>query len=827
MTLPFVHVLPAVEPSSSALVSYSLRRIAQMDDPRWAWSAAVAVLVAFAVWTLRWYRRELPGKTRASTLLAGLRLLAAAGILLFFLEPVKRVDQQRVAHSEVVLLADVSQSMRLEDESSDGVAGMARIDAARQTLSALRLWQELRQRHNVTLGAFAAKYAEVGRWERLPSPAADAAAKAGAEAPPAAAAAPPQAVLDALRAEGAESRLGDALGEILANPAGRGGPLAGICILTDGIQNGGVDALAAARQAAAQRTPLVIVGLGSTAPRRNVRLQDLIAPARAYPGDAVTIRALVAAEGYAGRQVEVELSSASWQGDSPGPATRVGVQTVTVGEGEGPAVAEFSLVPQDLGRLELSARVAAIDDDQYPADDVRSAELEVVDSDLRTLLVAGAATRDYCFLRDQLRRDPHISVDVWLQTSPPGISQDADAILDEFPASREALFAYDAVVAFDPDWTLLSEQQQALLEEWVADEAGGLIAVAGPVNTGVWASNASCGRIRSLYPVEFQRRLTLLDDGQYGSTVAWPVDLTREGQEAEFLWIADTPAESRARWAEFPGVFGCYAVKGTKPGAVVYGRFSDPDAGLAVDPPAYLVEQFFGAGRVFYLGGGELWRLRGLDPGIFERLTTQLIRHVSQGRLLRGSSRGRLLVERDRYQVGELAIVRAQLTTPRREPYVAAKAVLRVTGPGGAADNVDLAADPNRPGSFLGQFRLADEGVYRLELPLPESADEQLAKRIQATAPDKEFAETRRQENLLAEAAAVSGGHYFANWESALRGESPQPPLGAWLPSRTETRIVRGNPDHAFSERLNRALLGLIVGALGVEWISRRLLKLA
>ena len=35
------------------------------------------------------------------------------------------------------------------------------------------------------------------------------------------------------------------------------------------------------------------------------------------------------------------------------------------------------------------------------------------------------------------------------------------------------------------------------------------------------------------------------------------------------------------------------------------------------------------------------------------------MRHVSEGRLLRGSSYGRLLVERDRYFVGDTVVVRA------------------------------------------------------------------------------------------------------------------------------------------------------------------------
>jgi uncharacterized membrane protein YfcA len=68
--------------------------------------------------------------------------------------------------------------------------------------------------------------------------------------------------------------------------------------------------------------------------------------------------------------------------------------------------------------------------------------------------------------------------------------------------------------------------------------------------------------------------------------------------------------------------------------------------------------QFYGSGSVFYLGSGETWRLRGIDDAVFERLTTQIVRHVSQGRLLRGSKRARLLVERDRYAVGSNVVVR-------------------------------------------------------------------------------------------------------------------------------------------------------------------------
>jgi hypothetical protein len=418
-------------------------------------------------------------------------------------------------------------------------------------------------------------------------------------------------------------------------------------------------------------------------------------------------------------------------------------------------------------------------------------------------------------------------VDVLLQMSPPGISQDADKILAAFPSSREELFEYDAIVAFDPDWTQLDAQQVELLEQWVAEEAGGMIVVAGPVHTSGWLQSTEHAKIRSLYPVEFQRRLTLLDDGLFGSEQPWPIEFTREGVEADFLWIGETAAESRDRWSQFPGVFGCFAVKGAKPGAQVYGRYGDPDAGISADRPIYLADHFYGAGRVFYMGSGEMWRLRSLDPGHFERFYTQLVRHVSEGRLLRGSSTGRLLVERDRYYVGDTVSVRAQLTTASREPYVASGVTARVSGGDEPERNVQLRSDPARPGYFTGQFTIAREGSYRIEVSPPDAPEETLLKRITATVPDLEFQETRRNEALLTALATRTGGRYYASIDAALRGDGGVPPASRLVESRAETKTLRGKPDEKFAESVHRWLLAIICGSLCLEWLIRRLSRLA
>jgi hypothetical protein len=670
---------------------------------------------------------------------------------------------------------------------------------------------ELRRQHDVSLWAFDAEWRRVGQWDRR---------NAGASGDD-----PAEFDANEFEPVGGETRLGDALAATLAEA--EGGPLAGVVVLSDGGQNRGVDPLAMTDALLDAEAPLAAVGVGSTAPRRNVRIQELIAPSRAYPDDPTLIRALVQGEGYAGRTVTVELLAR--EGSPDDAATQVGVAEATFKGEDDTVEVEFQLTPESVGTLALEARLEAPADDQYGEDNRRTVEVEVVDRATRVLLVASGATRDYRFLRNQLRRDRHATIDVLLQGAPEGISQDADTILSEFPSERDEMFKYDCVVAFDPDWTQLESKQINLLEEWVSQEAGGMIVVAGPINVPAWVQNPLTEKIVDMYPVEFPRRFTVLDDGLFGSEKAWPIEFTREGQEADFLWLGDTSQESRENWARFPGVFGCYSVRRPKPGAQVYGRFGDP--GPFAEGPVYFAEHFYGAGRVFYMGSGELWRLRGVDPGFFEILYTQLVRHVSEGRLLRGSSFGRLLVERDRYLVGDTVVVRAQLSNATRTPYEAPSVQARVYRPGldaaGSSGELELKADESRLGNFVGQFSVTSEGAYRIELAVPDAPEELLVERLTADVPDLEFDDTRRNEPLLVALASRTGGRYYESPRLAVEGASGVPGVVELFPSRAETSIREGKPDKAFTERVNRGLLGMICGALCLEWLLRRLLKLA
>jgi hypothetical protein len=353
-----------------------------------------------------------------------------------------------------------------------------------------------------------------------------------------------------------------------------------------------------------------------------------------------------------------------------------------------------------------------------------------------------------------------------------------------------------------------------------------LIAIAGPVYTDAWVQAPAMATIRKLYPVEFNRRLALLEDARYGSQQPWPLDFTREGLEAEFLWLDDNAQASREAWDSFKGVFGYYRVRGAKPGATTYALYSDPEAATSDQKPVYFAGQFYGSGRVFYLGSGEMWRLRELDEKYFDTFYIKLIRHVSQGRLLRGSPLGNLLVERERYVVGNTVVVRAQLTNPQHQPLDVPQVTLQVTQQDGAPMTVKLLPDPSRKGMYLGQFTATQEGECRLDLLHPDSPDQPLTRRLQVFMPKLEQEKPERNDAVLKELADGTGGQLYIGVPAAL-GPTSEKPLVGQLEDKTQETYVPGQKDRVWEQQWMHWLLGIIAGCLCVEWFVRRLCRLA
>ncbi len=821
------------------------------------WILPVVVCVLLLLYVRLMYQkdsRELPGWLGWA--LTVFRSVVFLALLILYLDPTWRTEREMIHPSRVAFLIDTSLSMGITDVNLPGTTLTAsRTQLVAHGLEQSPLLDRLRQTHQVSIWRFDQELKRLLQLERLgrsgqgsqsgqSSPSDGSADVASEEAgepneyssQQAAANQPPPKPnwSELLRPVGNETRLGQSLRQLLIEE--RVYPLAGVIVISDGGHNAGPAPETALPLAEEMKVPIFAIGIGSEKKPANVRVADLLAPARAYPGDRLTITAYIQAQQFAKREVVAELLVRPATASSPqdaGTGQLEDSQRLILGADGEIVPVKFEIPSPEPGRRMYCVRVQPPAGDTDPTDNFREAEVEIVERKNRVLLVAGGPSREYQFLRNLLYRDKSTTVDIYLQTGQPGISQEADQILDDFPILRQELYEYDCIVAFDPDWRKMGSQAAELLENWVAEQGGGLILIAGPVymgeSVGGWIEDPQLAKIRALYPVEFHRQLTFTSPAEYTAEQPWPLEFTRAGLEAEYLWLGDTASASQSAWESFPGVYSFFPVRGVKPGATVLARFSDPRSGSGGEGAPYFVTQFYGSGRVFYMASGEMWRLRAVDETYFETFYTKLIRHVSQGRLLRGSPRGVLLVAQEHYQLGNPVEVRAQLTNAQMQPLdvpsVTAQLFHVETG---SVQNLTLALDPARPGTFVGQFTAAKEGTYRLELPVPDSADERLVQIVRVRMPKLESETPQRRDDILSRLTqGPEGGQYYLSFEEALSGSKEKPSLVSLLKDKTRTTVLLEAPNRPQKERWLRVILVVLCGCLFLEWTIRRLVRLA
>ena len=853
---PPLPVLPCLLASSEQVQHRITSGLIDGFSQWWQMPALVLGLAAVAVFVIWMYRRDAAELPRGmGFVLAVLRLGALAALAAAYLDFERTAEHEIVFPSRVAVLVDSSASMTLRDDSAaeeqalgdpsgeqaagEQAAGEQAVERAadkqadtrsQRAIHVLReggLLAALAPRHEVSLWRFdadAEPLVVLPNATTAPLPSASSESPAAADPAPAASDWP-----ERLTARGYETRLGEALARVLDQEPP--GVLAGVIVLTDGANNAGVDPAAAVTALGKAGVPVHTLGIGSDRLPTNVRVADILVPARVFPGDRFAVTAYLQSQGLAGQTVRVELSevaAADAAGGDPrtaaAPGRVIDTAEAILGAG-GELVAVRFDVPglETPGRRDLAVRVIPPAADRTPADDRQIAEVEVVDRVTQVLLMAGGPSREYQFMRNVLERDKSVAVDVLLGTAGKGGSQDARRILPAFPPTAEELAEYDVVVAFDYDWRRLDAAAQARLERWVSRESGGLVFVAGGIFMDAWLADSQTTLIRNLHPVELRRAGRLTGDDAAGGEEPLPLVFSRDGLDAEFLWLASSRIASQTVWSEFKGVFSCFDSAGPKPGATVYARAARPGAAAAPDSnPIYLAGQFYGSGNVFFMGSGEMWRLRSLDDSLYERFATQLVRHVSQGRLLRGSRRARLLVDRDRFAVGATVVVR--LVVPEGDSTVPADC--RVTGPDGTVLRVPLVAERDRAGVLQGTFVAARDGSWRIDVDLPGASGEKVSRRIQARLPDRELERPRLDRGVLEQLAAASGG------SSLILAAQPWTPvesesLAAGIKDRSRREYETGSPDGAFKRRLNGILLALGVGLLCTEWILRRLVKLA
>ncbi|MCI0700175.1 MAG: hypothetical protein L0241_03710, partial [Planctomycetia bacterium] len=309
-----------------------------------------------------------------------------------------------------------------------------------------------------------------------------------------------------------------------------GNMVQGIVVFSDGRSNlGSASSFAELRERASrERIPIFTVAVGEDRQSSSIYISSVLAPDSAPIDEAWKVNVEADGVNLANKEVDVFLDLFMPGKDLKDPTVRPD-ETLTgrirFAPGDPPhGQAEFTIDPASLkapltkestdaaikkrvlveGKWSVRARIPKHEDEAFTEDvHIRNRpNINVVQQKVRILLVSGAPSREFIFLRTMLARevaDKRATLTTLVQneagTSNKLTAEKDEVLIHKFPIKFDLkdikddpdkaynLNEYDVLIAFDPDWSELSEKQAEDLSRWVTEGGGGVIYVAGPINT--------------------------------------------------------------------------------------------------------------------------------------------------------------------------------------------------------------------------------------------------------------------------------------------------------------------------------------------------------
>ena len=421
----------------------------------------------------------------------------------------------------------------------------------------------------------------------------------------------------------------------------------------------------------------------------------------------------------------------------------------------------------------------------------------------RVLLLDGRSRWETRYLRNALERDPRWEVDAFLvrpRQPPQWFAQQAEP--RAFPATAEDWLDYDLVITGEIDARAEGVASLQLLREAVERGGTGWVVIDGHRDT--W-SHAEFARLREMLPV--QRG----SGGRRAAGVAsgWAAVVADEAADLGALQLGGGAAASnRQAWERLPELSSLVPVR------LLPGGERLVDAVHAAARVPLITTRLYGGGRVVHLASDETWRWRYEQADVVhQRLWNQLARYAMRMPFAVRNDYAALDSGPVTVPLGQPVVVRALLKDSSGRlsdtPLVQAVAMRE----GKAVASLSLSADPAFPGLFRGQWNSLPAGTFTVRLEATGFPSEALALEtsVQVVAPaTPEQREITRDEALLRQIAEQTGGRYVPEEQAEKMWEL----IALESTGRvveTETKLWQSG-----------WWLALAMGLLGAEWWLRK-----
>jgi hypothetical protein len=334
---------------------------------------------------------------------------------------------------------------------------------------------------------------------------------------------------------------------------------------------------------------------------------------------------------------------------------------------------------------------------------------------------------------------------------------DEAELRDGFPRSADELYRYHAVILDDLEAEFFTQDQLAMLRDFVSRRGGGFLMLGGPDSFAEGKYDRT--PVGEILPVYARRSLATTDafDGQVQEENEYRLALTREGWLQPWVRLRKTEDEERKRLDTTTPFQTLSRVGPIKPGAVVLAEVIDA---FGRRRPA-LAAQPFGRGRTAALLIGDLWRsaMRRNDPAEndHDRSWRQTVRWLVSDVPGRLQIDIRPVVEAPSPAVSITALVR----DAEFRPLDNAKVSLEIQQPNGESLALEALPDGRESGSYSATYMPRLDGGYRVLATAYDPDGSEISRResgwaAQPTA--EEFARLPVDRELLKTIARKTGG---------------------------------------------------------------------
>lgn len=723
----------------------------------WPWLLLAAALVFAGIgWSLR---RGVRSNTRV-VVLGTLRALMLAALLLILFQPQLRRDEITVLRPQLAVLIDTSESMNDPVDAHQS----RRADRVREWFRSKAI-EQAKKDFDLRVFSFDHTLAEQSQ------------------------------DIGNLKFTGAASNVLDAANQV--QERFRGQPLAGVLLLSDGLDSSG-----AARTGAVSATvPVDTFELEKPftrkQPAKHLSLASVDYPPRVVIGWDTEIRVTLAGSGMSGQTASVEL----WRDGRKQAETQVAFN-----EDEQTRQAAFAIAHSRPGAAQYELRV----NDPAADREARSYPfvIEVMEPGNRVLYVQNTLGFDFKFLRKAIVSDRNLQLSAfvrWTDGRLALLDKDGAQAAGDADFSPKSLANSAVLILGDLTPDALSAANCQAIRDFV-DHGGGLVLLGGPnlFATDGLAKTALAPLLPIKLPAPYR-------EGNF------PMQITETGLHHPVF------GPLFAQVKDFPPLLTCNLAESVSPTAEVLMQAVSNGAAHPV-----IVSSRFGQGRVVAVLTDTMWRWRLAAKGWaserspHDTFWTQLMDWlIPKEQEKQNSSRIELFTERTNYTLGERPEIRAIVRTPTPDAKLPGTLPLQIRTPDDKVFDYTLkpATLQTRAGKTVNGYRVEIDpnvpGVFRAKSAIKlDGADVEGETRFLVNRPATEITGKPIDRDLLKRIAETTGGKFYPmeNWDGWRKDLHYQ-----------EQHFSRMQLVDLWNHPL---LLGFLMLLLVADWITRKIWNL-